>query len=67
MNRPLDPAIQPGNPTRKQMTVAPFLGWEQLPAKCRCELVTTLAMMLVKRLPEKPHEVPQEVSCEQAC
>jgi hypothetical protein len=66
MNRPLDPAIQPGNPTRKQKTGAPFPGWEQLPAECQRELVTTLAMMLIKRLPER-HGVPKEVNCEQAC
>ncbi len=65
MNRPLDPVIQPGSPTRKQETVTPSPGWEQVPAEHQCELVTILAMMLIKRLP-KPHGVPKEVNCEQA-
>jgi hypothetical protein len=66
MSQPLDPVIQPGNPTRKQAKTAPFPAWEQLPAEYQRELVTILAMMLVKRLPES-HGVPKEVDCEQAC
>ena len=66
MNRSVDPAMQAGNPTRKKKTAAPFAGWEQLSAKYQRELVATLAMMLVKRLPE-PHGVSKEVNREQAC
>ncbi len=64
MNHPLDPAIQPENATGKQETVDPPV-WKQLPAEQQCELVTILAMMLIKRLP-KPHKVPKEVNCEHA-
>ena len=65
MNRPLDPAIQPKSPTCKQEMVTPSPGWKQFPAEHQRELVTMLAMMLIKRLP-KPHGVPKEVNCEQA-
>jgi hypothetical protein len=66
MNRSVDSAPQPGNPTYQQKLVAPLPSWKQLSSACQQEVVTVLVMMLIKRLAAL-HSVPQEVNDEPAC
>ena len=59
MERPVDPAHQPATPAYPPDMTAAVLTWEQLPAQCQRELVTTLVKMLVKRLPAFPRAAPE--------
>jgi hypothetical protein len=65
MNRFVDSVPQPGNPTYKQTPGTLFPSWKQLSAACQREVVTILAMMLLKRLTTL-HNVPQEANDEPA-
>ena len=59
MERSVDPALQPAPPAHPPEVTAAVLAWEQLPAQCQRELLTTLVRMLVKRLPAFPRAAPE--------